>query len=102
MLSRNNLNLPRQFFPFDVFLIQLRTERRSLSLADGSFLPYCGRNRYGPYECSQAQYSYYSQVLQPFYDAFSQARRSEEHTSELQSRFHLICRLLLEKKNYQE
>src|SRR2546429_2311180 len=28
-----------------------------------------------------------------------QAYRSEEHTSELQSRLHLVCRLLLEKKN---
>src|SRR2546422_6202103 len=27
--------------------------------------------------------------------------RSEEHTSELQSRLHLVCRLLLEKKNKQ-
>src|SRR5687768_17999913 len=27
--------------------------------------------------------------------------RSEEHTSELQSRLHLVCRLLLEKKNNQ-
>src|SRR5207249_5478201 len=27
------------------------------------------------------------------------ASRSEEHTSELQSRFDLVCRLLLEKKN---
>src|SRR2546422_2072754 len=27
-----------------------------------------------------------------------QALRSEEHTSELQSRLHLVCRLLLEKK----
>src|SRR2546422_4940032 len=26
------------------------------------------------------------------------AARSEEHTSELQSRLHLVCRLLLEKK----
>src|SRR5690625_5422366 len=26
-------------------------------------------------------------------------RRSEEHTSELQSRGHLVCRLMLEKKN---
>src|SRR2546422_11568454 len=29
-------------------------------------------------------------------------RRSEEHTSELQSRLHLVCRLLLEKKNYEK
>src|SRR2546429_3804684 len=27
-----------------------------------------------------------------------EATRSEEHTSELQSRLHLVCRLLLEKK----
>src|SRR5689334_24104295 len=27
-----------------------------------------------------------------------QEHRSEEHTSELQSQFHLVCRLLLEKK----
>src|SRR2546422_6233548 len=31
---------------------------------------------------------------QPCWDA----TRSEEHTSELQSRLHLVCRLLLEKK----
>src|SRR5690348_17661805 len=29
----------------------------------------------------------------------SASRRSEEHTSELQSPVHLVCRLLLEKKN---
>src|SRR2546429_5690826 len=28
----------------------------------------------------------------------TQKHRSEEHTSELQSRLHLVCRLLLEKK----
>src|SRR5687768_18320764 len=28
----------------------------------------------------------------------TRTRRSEEHTSELQSRLHLVCRLLLEKK----
>src|SRR5207249_8101280 len=35
-------------------------------------------------------------------DRFDEPRaqeRSEEHTSELQSRFDLVCRLLLEKKN---
>src|SRR5687768_17798576 len=30
------------------------------------------------------------------------ASRSEEHTSELQSRLHLVCRLLLEKKKAQK
>src|SRR5690625_6815469 len=35
-------------------------------------------------------------------DALSGVERSEEHTSELQSRGHLVCRLLLEKKNNYE
>src|SRR6478752_10874057 len=30
------------------------------------------------------------------------APRSEEHTSELQSRLHLVCRLLLEKKKHKQ
>src|SRR2546429_6635121 len=30
------------------------------------------------------------------------AQRSEEHTSELQSRLHLVCRLLLEKKKQEQ
>src|SRR5690625_7250446 len=33
--------------------------------------------------------------------ALMKKHRSEEHTSELQSRGHLVCRLLLEKKNKQ-
>src|SRR5205809_4153690 len=36
-------------------------------------------------------------MLQPVWSR--DLRRSEEHTSELQSRLHLVCRLLLEKKN---
>src|ERR1041385_4845008 len=38
----------------------------------------------------------FSKLLLFFY--FITLRRSEEHTSELQSRLHLVCRLLLEKK----
>src|SRR2546422_4833807 len=34
----------------------------------------------------------------PRFTARAAAWRSEEHTSELQSRLHLVCRLLLEKK----
>src|SRR5687768_17610099 len=36
-------------------------------------------------------------VLRQLLEVLAQ-RRSEEHTSELQSRLHLVCRLLLEKK----
>src|SRR3712207_8893013 len=35
-------------------------------------------------------------------DHLRRQRRSEEHTSELQSRQYLVCRLLLEKKNSQK
>src|SRR2546422_6371286 len=34
----------------------------------------------------------------PSYGDGQSEQRSEEHTSELQSRLHLVCRLLLEKK----
>src|SRR2546422_4074176 len=34
----------------------------------------------------------------PWYTNSQTKCRSEEHTSELQSRLHLVCRLLLEKK----
>src|SRR3989449_4823481 len=34
--------------------------------------------------------------------ACARTSRSEEHTSELQSRLHLVCRLLLEKKKKKE
>src|SRR2546429_1220981 len=37
-------------------------------------------------------------VLWPRFSPTGLLPRSEEHTSELQSRLHLVCRLLLEKK----
>src|SRR5258708_26159601 len=40
-----------------------------------------------------------TRVLVPHSRASSGGPRSEEHTSELQSPDHLVCRLLLEKKN---
>src|SRR5215813_15436367 len=40
-------------------------------------------------------------VACPFRGCRCYAARSEEHTSELQSRPHLVCRLLLEKKKKQ-
>src|SRR5437763_12299962 len=39
-----------------------------------------------------------SKPLQSGNKAFPASRRSEEHTSELQSPMYLVCRLLLEKK----
>src|SRR5687768_17906740 len=41
-------------------------------------------------------------IVNGFFESYSASKewcaRSEEHTSELQSRLHLVCRLLLEKK----
>src|SRR5687768_18229845 len=37
-------------------------------------------------------------ITDPYSLTRKQLDRSEEHTSELQSRLHLVCRLLLEKK----
>src|SRR2546422_8630882 len=41
-------------------------------------------------------------IFLPVREAFLELLRSEEHTSELQSRLHLVCRLLLEKKKKKE
>src|SRR5258708_17020907 len=38
-------------------------------------------------------------TLEALFEAVYRRERSEEHTSELQSPDHLVCRLLLEKKN---
>src|SRR5438876_4650219 len=44
----------------------------------------------------------YVQPRAPRFEGESLANRSEEHTSELQSPVHLVCRLLLEKKKKQK
>src|SRR5699024_11561085 len=40
----------------------------------------------------------YNSICEVAPKPFTRTTRSEEHTSELQSRFDLVCRLLLEKK----
>src|SRR5437870_9777120 len=47
---------------------------------------------------SEAKEFNWSTMVLMVYQLNSFASRSEEHTSELQSRGHLVCRLLLEKK----
>src|SRR2546429_4583016 len=61
------------------------TEIYTLSLHDA--LPICrGRDHHG------------ARGAQALLQLTVHGHRSEEHTSELQSRLHLVCRLLLEKK----
>src|SRR5215510_16266770 len=71
------------------------TEIYTLSLHDA--LPIRGRERNGAALSGGARGQ--AAVLQRARRSGIAGRRSEEHTSELQSRGHLVCRLLLEKKN---
>src|SRR5699024_12745827 len=69
----------------------------SLSLHDA--LPISGVGVFGPLEAYS--HSDIDVVLQTNEKGtIFTIQRSEEHTSELQSRFDLVCRLLLEKKKY--
>src|SRR4030043_2399969 len=78
----------RRFFFF--FNDTATTEIYTLSLHDA--LPICTRSR--TLSALSSPLATFSAIC-----AFTPRRRSEEHTSELQSRLHLVCRLLLEKKN---
>src|SRR5256884_6613775 len=61
----------------------------------------CGGDfrRKGPPEFAAGFQSVASLLRNRFLLRRVKENRSEEHTSELQSRLHLVCRLLLEKKN---
>src|SRR6266487_5161395 len=69
------------FFVLFFFLMIRRPPRSTLFPYTTLFRSAC---RWSPDRCSPP--------------ASHQLRRSEEHTSELQSPVHLVCRLLLEKK----
>src|SRR2546422_7353760 len=89
------------FFFFFFFNDTATTEIYTLSLHDA--LPICvvlpqpdgpSRTRNSPSLVERSTLSTARTSPKSFRSAF----RSEEHTSELQSRLHLVCRLLLEKK----
>src|SRR2546430_13473820 len=65
------------------------TEIYTLSLHDA--LPIC-------WQQAQTRVASGTRAAAPPQPESAQARRSEEHTSELQSQSNLVCRLLLEKK----
>src|SRR3989442_10857084 len=52
-------------------------------------------------DCKTGSGAARSSLARPQRSGRSRVPRSEEHTSELQSRPHLVCRLLLEKKKRQ-
>src|SRR5437867_5373801 len=67
-------------------VVARRTKARVTSIQDALFNP--------PTTCLLCPYNLYGQRS----GAHSRQERSEEHTSELQSPYDLVCRLLLEKK----
>src|SRR5438309_3437457 len=71
------------------------TEIYTLSLHDA--LPISKGGRIWPSTHSCSSTTAWSTRRTPLH-AVVDEQRSEEHTSELQSQFHLVCRLLLEKK----
>src|SRR5256884_4022735 len=78
-----------------------------MQISSGRFLPSCNiqdasresKNSCSPVFSRQMPHSSITIVKNRiFLRQRSACLRSEEHTSELQSRLHLVCRLLLEKK----
>src|SRR3989442_5712160 len=87
------------FFPFFFFNDTATTEIYTLSLHDAlPISPVRSRRAPGPRWRAAAPRRRRRLLRLP--DWRSGRPRSEEHTSELQSRPHLVCRLLLEKKNH--
>src|SRR5437867_9805515 len=74
--------------PFFFFLIRRRPPRSTLFPYTTLFRSVETRRRSGIQQSRQSQHA----------NKHRQADRSEEHTSELQSPYDLVCRLLLEKK----
>src|SRR2546429_9823574 len=82
------------FFFFFFFNDTATTEIYTLSLHDA--LPICARPRQPAARARRVARR--CDLPSPGRHAGARRDRSEEHTSELQSRLHLVCRLLLEKK----
>src|SRR5436305_10753302 len=88
------------FIPFFSFTVAATSAIYTLSLHDA--LPICYTQRL-PVLYGRSTYRFpaghtLAVVDQWSFKAFVKGGRSEEHTSELQSRPHLVCRLLLEKE----
>src|SRR2546429_10007921 len=89
-------NVSRVFFSF--FFLMIRRPPRSTLFPLHDALPICRllEDEKGG-ACAQLRSRRHHQRKRPFRRNQKRPGRSEEHTSELQSRLHLVCRLLLEK-----
>src|SRR5437762_4736404 len=75
------------------------TEIYTLSLHDALPISAHAANRRGGLPVTRWTSSLTCAALPALMRANTSSKRSEEHTSELQSPMYLVCRLLLEKKN---
>src|SRR5205809_6088596 len=94
------MHVPHSFFFFND---TATTEIYTLSLHDA--LPICswrrsrrGSERFWKRRCSPTRQRVQKHPGRRLPGSCASVSRSEEHTSELQSRLHLVCPLLLEKK----
>src|SRR3712207_9469943 len=78
-------------FPYTTLF---RSNHRRVADPPGGFLSRSAEATLKPYVQTVGR------VLRFHVSSADRLRRSEEHTSELQSRQYLVCRLLLEKKKY--
>src|SRR2546422_9471846 len=97
---------PPTFFLF-FFNDTATTEIYTLSLHDALPILMQRVGQETMYDLRKEIFAHLQRLPMSFYDRspvgrlLTRVTRSEEHTSELQSRLHLVCRLLLEKKNDQ-
>src|SRR2546429_6743345 len=86
-------------FPYTTLFRSIKNDRTTLDLLVGGTF---NREFFKTFNRSSAEVLLGETLTRKFLasSAFNEAFffRSEEHTSELQSRLHLVCRLLLEKK----
>src|SRR5699024_12059513 len=95
----SSLLAPRHLSHFCIFSLTSPSDIYTLSLHDA--LPICqviNQDPYHYYTITESAEQELIKATNELHLMYLHATRSEEHTSELQSRFDLVCRLLLEKK----
>src|SRR2546422_5377453 len=83
-------------FPYTTLFRSAERLARVLGLAEAG-CPHVELEPFGTRPVRERHFTEHHRGPAPVH-AEVEAARSEEHTSELQSRLHLVCRLLLEKK----
>src|SRR5204863_7796421 len=84
----------------EIYTLSLHDALPILPRLQGRAVLPCGAQRGLDQRPSQIPIAFPRFAAAPFAGTTRKGNRSEEHTSELQSRRDLVCRLLLEKKKY--